>query len=94
MKILIENTIEINGMGHPETKTIFNIENEMERGHFRFKPLTSISGRKLSVSFKYTQDTDEFRDRIMLTIPTSTDENVIKDYILTEINNYLNQTVK
>ena len=90
MKTLIENSIKIFGMGHPDTKTVFNIEKEEERNHLRFKSLTTISGRKLTVSFKYTEDGVEAQDKLQMTVIKSDNETEIKDFILTQINNYLN----
>jgi len=90
MKTLIEGSIEISGLGHIETKTVFNIKNEEERKHFRFKPLTFISQRNLVIWFKYTEDEKEYSDNIFLTIIKSNDENEIKEFILTQINNKLN----
>lgn len=87
MKTLIENSIKINGIGHPDTKTIFDTEDTTT---FRFKPLTVISGRKLTVNFKYEEDTVEVADKLQMTIVKSEDEQVVKDFILSEINNYLN----
>lgn len=89
MKTLIEKSIEIYGMGHPDTKTVFNIEKEEDRNHMRFKSLATISGRKLSVHFKYTEDDKEVQDKLQMTIVKSEDETVIKDFILTTINDYL-----
>jgi hypothetical protein len=89
MKTLIEKSIEIYGMGHPDTKTVFNIEKEEERNHMRFKSLTTISGRKLSVHFKYSEGANEIQDKLQLVIPKSDDENTIKDFILNSINAYL-----
>ncbi len=88
-KTLIEKSIEIWGMGHPETKTIFNIEKEEDKMHMRFKPLTAISGRTLTIWFKYTENNVEILDKVSTKIITSDDEQVIKDFILTEINNKL-----
>jgi hypothetical protein len=88
-KTLIEKSIEIWGMGHPKTKTVFNIEKETDRMDIRFKPLTTISGRKLTVWFKYTENNVEILDKLSTKIITSDDEQVIKDFILTEINNKL-----
>jgi hypothetical protein len=90
-KTLIEKSIEIWGIGHPETKTVFNIEKEEDRIHIRFKPLTAISGRKLTVWFKYTENDVETLDKVGTTIIKSDDEQVIKDIIITEINNKLNK---
>lgn len=91
MKTLVENSIKIGGIGHPDTKTIFTTE---DINDFRFKSLTAISGRKLSIFFTYTEGEEETlvetSDRIQLTIPVSDDETVIKDFILSEINNKLN----
>jgi hypothetical protein len=87
MKTLIENSIKIGGIGHPDTKTIFTNE---DRNDSRFKSLTTISGRKLTVHFKYTEGEEKSSDKLQLTIPVSDDEVVIKDFIVSEINNYLN----
>ena len=89
MKTLIENSIEIYGMGHPDTKTVFNIEKEEDRNHMRFKSLTTISGRKLTVWFKYSENDVEIKDKLQMTIVKSDDENTIKDFILAQINTYL-----
>jgi hypothetical protein len=90
MKTLIEKSIEIYGMGHPDTKTVFNIENENDKNHFRYKSLTVISGRKLTVHFKYNENDKEIGDKIQLSIPRTSDENEIKEFILNEINSKIN----
>jgi hypothetical protein len=86
MKTLVESSIKIGGIGHPDTKTIFTSE---DRNGVRFKSLTKISGRKLSVFFTYTEGEEETlvetTDRIQLKIPVSDDEQVIRDFILSEI---------
>jgi hypothetical protein len=87
MKTLIENTIKINGIGHPDTKTIFDTE---DRTTFRFKPLTSISGRKLTIHFNYSENDKEVQDKLQMVILISEDENEIKNYIIDTINAYLN----
>jgi hypothetical protein len=89
MKTLIEKSIEIKGIGVLNPKTIFNIENENEKKHFKYKSLTTISGRKLSVHFKYSEGENEIQDKLQLVIPKSDDENTIKDFILNSINAYL-----
>ena len=89
MKTLIQKSIEIYGMGHPDTKTVFNIEKEEDRNHMRFKSLVTISGRKLSVHFKYSEGANEVQDRLQMTIIKSEDETEIKDFILNSINAYL-----
>lgn len=89
MKTLIEKSIIIRGIGHPETKTVFSIENESERNHRRFTSLTAISGRKLSVFFKYEEDGVESSDKLQLSIITSDSEDDIKSFILQQINDYL-----
>jgi hypothetical protein len=90
MKTLIESSIEIYGMGHPDTKTVFNIKDETERSNMRFKSLTTISGRKLTVNYKYTENDAEVADKLQMVIVKSDDEQVVKDFILAEINNKLN----
>ena len=86
MKTLIEKSIEIYGMGHPETKTVFNTE---DRNHMRFKSLETIAGRKLTVWFKYEEDGREVQDKLQMIIPASNEELVIKEFILDQINNTL-----
>jgi hypothetical protein len=61
-----------------------------DRKTFRFKPLTDISGRKLTVWFKYEEESVETADKLQMTIVKSDDETEIKDFILSEINNYIN----
>ena len=90
MKTLIESSIEIYGMGHPDTKTVFNIKDDKERSNIRFKSLTTISGRKLTVNYKYTENDAEVADKLQMVIVKSDDEQVVKDFILAEINNKLN----
>ena len=89
MKTLIEKSIEIYGMGHPDTKTIFNIEKEEDRNDMRFKSLTTISGRKLTVHFKFEENEVELSDKLQMVIPVSDDEIIIKNFILNKINEYL-----
>lgn len=90
MKTLIEKSIEIYGMGHPDTKTVFNIEKEEDKNNMRFKPLSSISGRNLTVWFKYSENDKEVADKVFMSIPFKLDENGVKSFILNEINKKLN----
>lgn len=90
MKTLIEKSIVIRGIGSPQNKTIFNIENESERNLIEFKSLASIAGRKLTVEFKYEEDGTEKSDKLQMTIPIVETENEVKDFILSEINSTLN----
>ena len=89
MKTLIENTVHFKGIGHSDAKTIFNIENEDEKNHLRFTSLTKISGRKLSVFFKYEENNSEVSDKLQLYIPRVNNEAEIKNFILDSINEYL-----
>lgn len=89
MKTLIEKSISFVGIGHPNTKTVFNIEDASEREDLRFKSLTAISKRKLQVLFNYDEDGQEKSARLGLTVIDSDNEDSIKESILTEINNYL-----
>ena len=73
-------------MGHPDTKTIFNIENEEDKKDIRFKSLTTIAGRKLSVFFDYEEDGVKKHGRTQLTIPKTDSEEEIKQFILEKIN--------
>lgn len=90
-KEVIENSIQIYGIGHPETKTVFSIEKEEDRNHFRFKSLETISGRTLTVGFKYKDGEEEKSGTMPMVIVKSDEENDIKAFILSEISNYLNK---
>lgn len=89
MKTLIEKSIKIPGIGHPDTKTVFNIDSEQDKKDLRFKSLTVISGRKLSILFDYDEDGEVKSSRIQLTIPQTNDEEVIKQFILDQINSLI-----
>jgi hypothetical protein len=111
MKTLIEKSIEIYGMGHPDTKTVFKIEDitlpenptdqqiieskekEMNNKRIlkdvRFKSLVVISGRTLTICFNYTENGEEKSGKLPIKIIKSDSELVIKQFILTEINNSL-----
>ena len=112
MKTLIENSIEIYGISHSKSKTIFHLktipalteeateeekkevinlklENEKLLNDTKFVSLTKISGRKLTIDFKYLEDNKEIQDKLQMTIPKSDDEQIIKDFIINSINNYL-----
>jgi hypothetical protein len=88
-KELIENSIKIYGIGHSDTKTVFNIEKEYDRKHFMFKSLTSISGRILTVSFKYKEGEEEGSSKLPMVIIKSDSEQEIKDFIVDSINTHL-----
>lgn len=112
MKTLIENSIEIYGISHSKSKTIFHLktipalteeateeekkevnklelENQKLLNDRKFVSLTKISGRTLSVDFKYLENGNEVQDKLQMTIVKSDDEQVIKDFIINSINNYL-----
>jgi len=92
MKTLIEKSIKIGGIGPYEPKTIFTIEKEQEKKDYKYKSLTTISGRKLSVFFDYTENEQKVSDRLQLVIIKSEDEQEIKTFILNSINTYLQNT--
>lgn len=111
-KELIENSIKIFGIGHPDTKTVFDLntipvlaedateeqkkdaaskeeENQRILKDMRLVSLVKISGRKLTVSFKYKEDEQEKSDKLPMSIVKSDDGNEIKDFILNSIASYL-----
>ena len=89
-KTLIEKSIVINGIGRPDTKTIFTIEKEEDKKDMLYRSLDRISGRKLSVNFKYTDGETENSSKVQLSIPFGLDEEGVKTFILDEINKTLN----
>lgn len=89
-KTLIEKSIVINGIGRPDTKTIFTIEKEEDKKDMLYRSLDRISGRKLSVNFKYSDGETENSSKVQLSIPFGLDEGGVKTFILDEINKTLN----
>lgn len=89
IKTLIEKSIVINGMGRPDIKTIFNIENEFEKKQFLYRSLQRISGRKLIIDFKYSEGEIENSSKIQTSIPFNLNEDEVKAFILDEINKTL-----
>jgi hypothetical protein len=89
MKTLIESSIKFRGIGHPETKTVFSIENESERGDRRFKSLTAISGRRLVATFDYEEGSIKKSGHLLFTVIRSEDEVVIRQSIVDAINSQL-----
>lgn len=90
-KTLIEKSIEIYGMGHPEVKTIFNIEKEEDRQLPLFRSLTTICGRTLTAWFKYTENEIEVESKCPMVIPTYETEEEVKVFILNALSNYINK---
>lgn len=113
MKTLVEKSIEIYGMGHPEVKTVFSLntipslkknateddkeevknmelENKEILNDIRFKSLETISGRKLTVFFKYNENNAEVQSEVNISIPFKLTEDKIKKLILNEIKKELN----
>ena len=88
-KTLIEKSIVINGMGRPDIKTIFTIEKEEDKNDMLYRSLHKISGRKLSIDFKYSEGDTEVSSKVQLSIPFGLDEDGVKAFILDEINKTL-----
>ena len=90
MKTLIEKSIEIGGLGPGNLKTVFTAESQFDKLPYKYKSLVHISGRKLSIDFKYEEDGSKKDGRLQLTIIKSDSEQTIKDFILESINTHLN----
>jgi hypothetical protein len=88
-KTLIEKSIVINGMGRPDLKTIFTIEKEEEKNDMLYRTLDKISGRKLSIDFKYMENEVETASKVQVSIPFGLNEDEVKTFILDEINKTL-----
>jgi hypothetical protein len=89
-KTLLEKSIVINGIGRPDTKTIFTLEKEEDKKDMLYRSLEKISGRKLSVNFKYLENEVENASKIQISIPFGLDEEGVKAFILDEISKTLN----
>lgn len=88
MKTLIEKSIIIEGIGY-EAKTIFSISSEADKKRITYKTLDKISGRKINIAFKYSEEETEGSSRIQLSIPFNLNEDEVKAFILEEINKTL-----
>lgn len=90
MKNLVQKSIKLKGIGHPDTKTIFDITDEKEKQDFRYKSLETWKNRQMSLLFKYTVDSDpeEFEQTLKFQVPNKA-ENEIKDFILNLIDEEL-----
>jgi hypothetical protein len=87
---LLEKSIVISGIGRPDTKTIFTLEKEEDKKDMLYRSLDKISGRKLSVNFKYLENEVENASKIQISIPFGLDEEGVKAFILDEISKTLN----
>lgn len=83
MKELIDNSIEIYGIGHPDVKTIFNI-GDQDKESVRFSSLEKLQNRKLTIRFKYSENDEIFEDKVVVTIPNENEE-FIKEFIIDSI---------
>ena len=88
-KTLIEKSITINGMGRPDLKTIFTIEKEEDKKDMLYRTLDKISGRKLTIDFKYMENEVEMASKVQMAIPFDLNEDEVKTFILTELNKAL-----
>jgi len=91
MKILIEKSIELGGLGNPRLKNIFTIEKEEEKRD-NYRNITDITGRKMTVFFDYQEGEVKKSDRILLPIDKDLKGEVaIKDFIVSKLNEYLSK---
>jgi len=89
MKKLIEESIKVLGIGHPDTITVFNIQSEEDRNHPMFKNLELFKNRKLSILFDYEEDDKLVKQQhIRIIVPNEIEEN-IKIHIINKINSSL-----
>lgn len=61
------------------------IKNQKILADPRFRSLTTISGRTLTVWFTYEEDDKKIESSVGMKIPQSKDEEVIKNFIITKI---------
>lgn len=88
-RTLIEKSIVINGIGRSDAKTIFTIEKEEEKMDRLYRSLDKISGRTLSVFYKYLEDGVESKGMLKVQVPIQLNEQEVKDFILAEISKSL-----
>lgn len=90
MKTLIQESIKFIGIPEPETLTIFNIKNDLEKKQRLYKELTFISGRKLMIKFDVEEDGRKSNIMMPISIVRSNNEEEIKQNILDSINDKIN----
>ena len=90
MKTLIEKTIKIRGIGNPARKNIFTFEHEIEKMLPDYFNIEKICGRTLRVDYSFTNDEVTESSLIQLDIPIGLTELEVKDFIVTQITNALN----
>ncbi len=88
-RTLIEKSIVINGIGRSDAKTIFTIEKEEEKMDRLYRSLDKISGRTLSVFYKYLEEEVESKGMLKVQVPIQLNEQEVKDFILAEISKSL-----
>jgi hypothetical protein len=91
MKTLIEKTIKVRGIGNPERKNIFTLENEYEKTLPEYFNIEKICGRTLRVDYSFTNDSGAVQFAfIQLVIPFGLTELEVKDFIVEQITTAIN----
>lgn len=91
MKTLLEKTIKINIQGKSQSiKTIFTISKEEEKNDQKYYDISELSGKNVSVTYSYTEDTVTKRKEDSFLIPEGLNEVAIKDFIVSEISSKIN----
>jgi hypothetical protein len=91
MKTLIEKTIKVRGIGNPQRKNIFTIENEFETRLPDYYNIEKICGRTLRVDYSFNNDQGAVQFAfIQLVIPFGLTELEVKDFIVEEITTAIN----
>lgn len=88
MNTLIENTVKILGLGHPDMKTIFDITNENDKKDNKYISLEKLKNANVYITYQYNNGTSIEKSSISLKLPSLTEQQ-IKDYIVAQINNEL-----
>lgn len=66
-------------------------ENKRITSDREFISLTIISGRKLVVQFEFKEEGVKTKDKVLISIPKTDSEEVIKNFILDSINIHLSK---
>jgi hypothetical protein len=90
MKNLIEKSVKFKGIGSPETFTEFNLENEYSTKNPKFKSLTRLSGRTITILFDVQENDEVVSMSTRMEIIRSSDVTVIKNNITDHINSIIN----
>lgn len=91
MKNLIENSVSIKGLGKgPNAITVFNLTSESDKTKIKYVDISKVSGKTVNVEYSYTENQIKKSESITVDISNNMSEVEVRDLIINQINNALN----